>query len=336
MRLIVTGGAGFIGSAACRHFVTRHHDVCNVDKLTYAANPDNLRDISKLPNYRFEQADICDKERMREIVFDHRPDAILHLAAESHVDRSISDASPFIETNVVGTVSLLEIALEYWISIDRAPSFRFHHISTDEVYGDLPLDGGHFTELTPYNPSSPYSASKASSDFMVSSWYRTYGLPVLISNCSNNYGPNQNPEKLIPHTLTKALADKPLPVYGTGSNVRDWLHVEDHVAALALLLAKGRPGERYNIGGRDEWRNIDVVRLICQLLDERRPRPDGKSYAEQITFVTDRPGHDLRYAIDAAKMESELGWRPAHDFQTGLRGTVDWYLNNEWWWSPQG
>lgn len=336
MRLIVTGGAGFIGSAACRYFVTGHHDVCNVDKLTYAANPDNLRDISNLPNYRFEQADICDKERMREIIFDHRPDAILHLAAESHVDRSINDASPFIETNVVGTVSLLEIALEYWISIDRAPSFRFHHISTDEVYGDLPLDGGHFTELTPYNPSSPYSASKASSDFMVSSWYRTYGLPVLISNCSNNYGPSQNPEKLIPHTLTKALADKPLPVYGTGSNVRDWLHVEDHVAALALLLAKGRPGERYNIGGRNEWRNIDVVRLICQLLDERRPRPDGKSYAEQITFVTDRPGHDLRYAIDAAKMESELGWRPAYDFQTGLRGTVDWYLNNEWWWSPQG
>lgn len=336
MRLIVTGGAGFIGSAACRYFVTGHHDVCNVDKLTYAANPDNLRDISNLPNYRFEQADICDKERMREIIFDHRPDAILHLAAESHVDRSINDASPFIETNVVGTVSLLEIALEYWISIDRAPSFRFHHISTDEVYGDLPLDGGHFTELTPYNPSSPYSASKASSDFMVSSWYRTYGLPVLISNCSNNYGPSQNPEKLIPHTLTKALADKPLPVYGTGSNVRDWLHVEDHVAALALLLAKGRPGERYNIGGRNEWRNIDVVRLICQLLDERRPRPDGKSYAEQITFVTDRPGHDLRYAIDAAKVESELGWRPAYDFQTGLRGTVDWYLNNEWWWSPQG
>lgn len=336
MRLIVTGGAGFIGSAACRYFVTRHHEVCNVDKLTYAANPDNLRDISNLPNYRFEQADICDKERMREIVFDHRPDAILHLAAESHVDRSINDASPFIETNVVGTVSLLEIALEYWISIGRAPSFRFHHISTDEVYGDLPLDGGHFTELTPYNPSSPYSASKASSDFMVSSWYRTYGLPVLISNCSNNYGPSQNPEKLIPHTLTKALADKPLPVYGTGSNVRDWLHVEDHVAALALLLAKGRPGERYNIGGRNEWRNIDVVRLICQLLDERRPRSDGKSYAEQIAFVTDRPGHDLRYAIDAAKMESEFGWRPAHDFQTGLRVTVDWYLNNEWWWSPQG
>lgn len=332
MRLIVTGGAGFIGSAVCRYFVATHHEVCNVDKLTYAANPGNLRDIVNRPNYRFQQADICDKERIRRIIFDYRPDAILHLAAESHVDRSIDDASPFIETNVVGTVSLLEVALDYWISIDRTPGFRFHHISTDEVYGDLPFDGGYFTELTPYNPSSPYSASKASSDFMVSSWFRTYGLPVLISNCSNNYGPCQNPEKLIPHMLTKALAGEPLPVYGTGSNVRDWLHVEDHVAALALLLAKGRPGERYNIGGCNEWRNIDVVRLICQLLDEKRPRSDGKNYAEQITFVLDRPGHDLRYAIDATKMENEFGWFPAHDFQIGLSQTIDWYLNNEWWW----
>lgn len=335
MRLIVTGGAGFIGSAVCRYFAGKNHEVCNVDKLTYAANPDNLLEISNLSNYRFEHADICDKERIRRIIFDYRPDAILHLAAESHVDRSIDDASPFIETNVVGTVSLLEVALEYWISIDRAPGFRFHHVSTDEVYGDLPFDDGHFTERTPYNPSSPYSASKASSDFMVSSWFRTYGLPVLISNCSNNYGPCQNPEKLIPHMLTKALAGEPLPVYGAGSNIRDWLHVEDHVAALALLLAKGRPGERYNIGGRNEWRNIDVVRLICQFLDEKRPRFDGKSYAEQITFVIDRPGHDLRYAIDTTKMENEFGWFPAHDFHRGLGQTIDWYLNNEWWWGSQ-
>lgn len=335
MRLIVTGGAGFIGSAVCRYFVAKHHEICNVDKLTYAANPDNLRDIVNLPTYRFQQADICDKERIRRIIFDYQPDAILHLAAESHVDRSIDDASPFIETNVVGTVSLLEVALEYWISIGRAPSFRFHHVSTDEVYGDLPLDGGYFTELTPYNPSSPYSASKAASDFMVSSWFRTYGLPVLISNCSNNYGSHQNPEKLIPHMLTSALAGKPLPVYGTGSNVRDWLHVEDHVSALALLLAKGCPGQRYNIGGRNEWRNIDVVRLICLLLDEKRPRSDGRSYAEQITFVIDRPGHDLRYAIDATKMENEFGWLPARGFHDGLGQTIDWYLNNEWWWSSQ-
>ncbi|MBN9244835.1 MAG: dTDP-glucose 4,6-dehydratase [Mesorhizobium sp.] len=333
MRLVITGGAGFIGSAACRRFVAEGHEVLNIDKLTYAANIRSLDSIKDRPNYAFEQTDICDKQRIREVVFGFRPDAILHLAAESHVDRSIADPSAFIQTNVVGTVGLLEVALDYWRAIDCDPSFRFHHVSTDEVYGDLPLDGGYFTEATAYRPSSPYSASKAASDFMVSSWFRTYGLPVIISNCSNNYGAFQNPEKLIPHMLVKALAGKPLPVYGTGSNVRDWLHVEDHVDALALLLARGRPGERYNVGGNNEWRNLDVVRSICRLLDESRPRPEGTSYAEQISFVTDRLGHDLRYAIDATKIQSEFNWTPSRSFDAGLRETVDWYLGNEWWWN---
>ncbi|MGN6536567.1 MAG: dTDP-glucose 4,6-dehydratase [Mesorhizobium sp.] len=333
MRLVVTGGAGFIGSAACRRFVAEGHEVLNIDKLTYAANLRSLDSIKGRPNYTFEQTDICNKQRIRDVVFRFRPDAILHLAAESHVDRSIADPSAFIQTNVVGTVSLLEVALDYWRTIDCNPTFRFHHVSTDEVYGDLPLDGGYFTEITPYRPSSPYSASKAASDFMVSSWFRTYGLPVIISNCSNNYGAFQNPEKLIPHMLVKALAGEPLPVYGTGSNVRDWLHVEDHVDALALLLKKGNPGERYNVGGNNEWRNLDVVRSICRLLDESRPRSNGKSYAEQISFVTDRLGHDLRYAIDATKIQTEFNWTPSRSFDAGLQETVDWYLGNEWWWN---
>jgi dTDP-glucose 4,6-dehydratase len=335
MRLVITGGAGFIGSAACRRFVAEGHDVLNIDKLTYAANLRSLDSVKDRPNYTFEQTDICNKQRIRDVIFRFRPDAILHLAAESHVDRSIADPSTFIQTNVVGTVSLLEVALDYWRAIDCDPAFRFHHVSTDEVYGDLPLDGGYFTETTPYHPSSPYSASKAASDFMVSSWFRTYGLPVIISNCSNNYGAFQNPEKLIPHMLVKALAGAPLPVYGTGSNVRDWLHVEDHVDALALLLEKGRPGERYNVGGNNEWRNLDVVRSICRLLDESRPQPGGKSYAEQISFVTDRLGHDLRYAIDASKIQSEFSWTPSRSFDAGLRETVDWYLANEWWWNDR-
>ncbi|MGB3539502.1 MAG: dTDP-glucose 4,6-dehydratase [Mesorhizobium sp.] len=334
-RLVITGGAGFIGSAACRYFVTEGHEVLNIDKLTYAANLKNLASIENRPNYTFERVDICDKQHVRKLVFGFRPTAILHLAAESHVDRSITDPSAFIQTNVVGTVNLLEVALDYWRSIDCDPAFRFHHVSTDEVYGDLPLEGGHFTEITPYNPSSPYSASKAASDFMVSSWFRTYRLPVIISNCSNNYGAFQNPEKLIPHMLVKALAGEPLPVYGTGRNVRDWLHVEDHVAALALLLERGRPGERYNIGGNNEWCNLDVVRLICQILDESRPRPNGKSHAEQISFVTDRLGHDLRYAIDATKIQTEFNWTPSRSFTAGLRETIDWYMVNEWWWTGE-
>jgi dTDP-glucose 4,6-dehydratase len=333
MRLVITGGAGFIGSAACRRFVAEGHEVLNIDKLTYAANLRSLDSIKDRLNYTFEQADICNKQRIRDVVFQFQPDAVLHLAAESHVDRSIADPSAFIQTNVVGTVSLLEVALDYWRALGCDPAFRFHHVSTDEVYGDLPLEGGYFTETTPYHPSSPYSASKAASDFMVTSWFRTYGLPVIISNCSNNYGAFQNPEKLIPHMLVKALTGAPLPVYGTGSNVRDWLHVEDHVDALALLLDKGRPGERYNVGGNNEWRNLDVVHSVCSLLDESRPRPDGKSYSEQISFVTDRLGHDLRYAIDASKIQSEFNWTPSRSFDAGLRETVDWYLANEWWWN---
>jgi dTDP-glucose 4,6-dehydratase len=336
MRLVVTGGAGFIGSAACRHFVIKGHEVLNIDKLTYAANLKNLSLIENQPNYYFEQADICDKQHIRDAIFGFRPDVILHLAAESHVDRSILDPSVFVQTNVVGTVNLLEVALDYWRSVDNSPAFRFVHVSTDEVYGDLPLDGGRFTEVTPYNPSSPYSASKASSDFLASSWFRTYQLPVIISNCSNNYGAFQNPEKLIPHMIIQALRGNALPVYGTGRNVRDWLLVDDHVSALAYLLENGRPGERYNIGGNSEWQNIDVVRSICQMLDEKKPRADGVSYAEQISLVTDRLGHDLRYAVDATKIQIELGWVASRNFAVGLRETVDWYLMNEWWWSEVG
>ncbi len=332
MRLLVTGGAGFIGSAVVRHFVAQGHEVATIDKLTYAANMANLDPVAGAPNHSFHQVDICDRPALHAVVTGFAPDAIMHLAAESHVDRSIENPLAFIDTNVVGTVNLLQVALADWEARGRPESFRFHHISTDEVYGDLDFDDTRFTETTPYAPSSPYSASKASSDFMVAAWHRTFGLPVVISNCSNNYGPYQHPEKLIPHMILSALAGRTLPVYGTGRNVRDWLHVEDHVTALERVLTRGRLGERYNIGGDAEWANIDVVRLICELLDARRPRADGASYASQIAFVTDRKGHDLRYAIDPAKVRAELDWRPAHDFRSGLADTVDWYLANPAWW----
>lgn len=330
-RLIVTGGAGFIGSAVCRRFVEAGHVVCNVDKLTYAANTNNLRGIEHMPNYRFERVDICNRTRMLQIFDQFKPDAVLHLAAESHVDRSIADTDVFIQTNVVGTVNLLNATLEHWQSQGSKPDFRFLHVSTDEVYGDLENDGSLFRESTPYNPSSPYSASKAASDFMVSSWHRTYGLPVLITNCSNNYGPFQNIEKLIPHMITRALRQETLPVYGKGTNIRDWLHVDDHVAALDLILRNGRPGERYNVGGGNERNNLSVVERICEQLDQLKPM-SGKSYRNLVTFVTDRPGHDLRYAIDASRLTSELGWSPQHNFETGLTQTVNWYLENQWWW----
>lgn len=331
-RVLVTGGAGFIGSAVCRKFVSKGHIVCNVDKLTYAANLKSLHEINSAPNYQFVHADICDQKRMFDTIAAFQPDVLLHLAAESHVDRSISDASAFIQTNIVGTVSLLEAALEYWRQREHTRPFIFHHVSTDEVYGELPFDHGKFSETTAYDPFSPYSASKAASDFLALSWFRTHGLPVVVSNCTNNYGPFQNSEKLIPRMIINALSGEPLPVYGEGRNVRDWLHVEDHVAALERVMEQGAAGERYNIGGRNERRNIDVVKHICEELDKRVPRRDGHSYSEQISYVADRPGHDLRYAIDPQKVESELGWRPSFDFEEGLAATVDWYVSNQWWW----
>ena len=333
MRLLITGGAGFIGSAACRYFIHKGYEICNVDKLTYAANINNLYTIQNHTRYHFVQEDICNARRIRDIVFSFKPSAILHLAAESHVDRSILDSSAFLQANVIGTTVLLNVAVEYRKSSDCPEEFRFHHVSTDEVYGDLAFGEGAFLETTPYNPSSPYSASKAASDFMVSSWHRTYGLPVVISNCSNNYGPFQNPEKLIPLTIVNALQGKSLPVYGDGLNVRDWLYVDDHIEALDKIMTHGSLGGRYNIGGCNEWRNIDVVQLICSILDKKQPRSDGKSYAEQVRFVSDRLGHDRRYAIDASKLKRELAWMPRHDFETGLKKTVEWYLENSWWWT---
>jgi len=335
-RVLVTGGAGFIGSAVVRRLVGRGYEVTNVDKLTYAGNLDSLRDVEGLPNYCFVQADICDQQAIRDLLSERQIDAVMHLAAESHVDRSIDGPAAFVETNIVGTFRLLDAALQHWRNLDdegRAV-FRFHHVSTDEVFGDLPFDGGVFTEQTPYAPSSPYSASKASSDHFVRAWHSTYDLPVVLSNCSNNYGPYHFPEKLIPLAILNALEVKPLPVYGRGENVRDWLHVDDHAEALELVLTRGKPGESYNVGGRAERSNLQVVETICDLLDRRLPLPDGRSRRSLIEFVTDRPGHDLRYAIDPAKIERELGWRAAHDFETGLAETVDWFLANEWWWRP--
>jgi dTDP-glucose 4,6-dehydratase len=335
-RVLITGGAGFIGSAVVRRLIDRGYQVTNVDKLTYAGNLDSLRAVDGLPNYRFVHADICDQSVIAGVLADDRIDAIMHLAAESHVDRSIDGPATFVETNIVGTFRMLDAALTHWQSLDdegRA-AFRFHHVSTDEVFGDLPFNGGYFTEETPYAPSSPYSASKASSDHLVRAWHATYGLPVVLSNCSNNYGPYHFPEKLIPLTILNALEGKPLPVYGRGENVRDWLHVEDHAEALELVLTRGRIGESYNVGGRAELSNLHVVEAICDLVDQRRPLPDGSSRRGLIEFVTDRPGHDLRYAIDPAKIEAELGWRAAHDFDAGLAETIDWYLANEWWWRP--
>ncbi len=337
MNILVTGGAGFIGSAVCRNLCARSgYRIVNVDKLTYAGNLDSLRQIEDHPNYSFVQADICDGEMIAGILREHEIDIVIHLAAESHVDRSIDGPAAFIETNIVGTFRLLSASLAYWqgLSAERKARFRFHHVSTDEVFGDLPFDRGVFTEETPYAPSSPYSASKASSDHLVRAWHETYGLPVVISNCSNNYGPFHFPEKLIPLAILNALHGKPIPVYGTGANIRDWLYVDDHARALELVATNGLPGESYNVGGSAERSNLEVVQTICDLLDRMRPRPNGASHRDLITFVADRPGHDRRYAIDASKIGRDLGWRPAESFESGLSRTVRWYLDNEWWWRP--
>lgn len=333
MKILVTGGAGFIGSAVVRHIIQdTTHSVVNLDKLTYAGNLESVACVSTSPRYRFEHADIVDQAALERIFAAHQPDCVMHLAAESHVDRSIASAGDFIQTNIVGTWQLLEVSRRYWMGLDseRKVAFRFHHISTDEVYGDLEGTDDLFTETTPYAPSSPYSASKASSDHLVRAWQRTYGLPALITNCSNNYGPYQFPEKLIPLTITHALAGKSLPVYGKGEQIRDWLYVEDHARALLTVLTRGQIGSTYNIGGHNEVRNIDVVRTLCDLLQQLRPS-QGKAYQDLITFVTDRPGHDFRYAIDARKIQRELGWQPEETFATGLKKTVEWYLGNGSW-----
>lgn len=336
MRILVTGGAGFIGSALIRHLIQNTgHQVLNLDKLTYAGNLESLAPVDDNPRYRFVQADIADSPVVAQTLAEFQPDAIMHLAAESHVDRSIDGPAAFIQTNIVGTYSLLESTRTYWLglSAERKAAFRFHHISTDEVYGDLHGVDDLFTETTPYAPSSPYSASKAASDHLVRAWQRTYGLPVLISNCSNNYGPYHFPEKLIPLMILNALAGKPLPVYGNGQQVRDWLYVEDHARALLKVVSEGQVGETYNIGGHNEQKNLDVVRAICALLEELAPhKPAGIArYQDLITYVQDRPGHDLRYAIDAGKIERELGWIPQETFASGLRKTVQWYLDNLDW-----
>jgi dTDP-glucose 4,6-dehydratase len=332
LRVIVTGGAGFIGSALVRHLVLeKGYDVLTIDALTYAGCEASLRPVERCDKHRFLRANICNRAAMDVAIADFRPDRIMHLAAESHVDRSITGAADFIQTNVVGTFTLLEAARGYWnaLEADAKAAFRFLHVSTDEVYGSL-RDEGLFEETTPYDPSSPYSASKAASDHLAKAWERTYGMPIVVSNCSNNYGPYHFPEKLIPLTILNALAGKPLPVYGKGENVRDWLYVDDHARALDIIAEKGRPGETYNVGGRNERRNIDVVRRICSVLDELVP---GDTPRENlIEFVTDRPGHDARYAIDATKLEDELGWRAAETFDTGIEKTVRWYLENDWWW----
>lgn len=333
MKAIVTGGAGFIGSAVCRNLVGQGIDIVNVDKLTYASNLDSVATIADRPNYTFVKADICDREAIAEVFRRHEPDAVIHLAAESHVDRSITGSAAFIDTNVVGTFTLLEAARAYWDRLpgDRRGHFRFLHVSTDEVYGSLG-EIGLFEETTPYDPSSPYSASKAASDHLVTAWHRTYGFPGLISNCSNNYGPYQFPEKLIPLMILNALEMKPLPLYGDGQNRRDWLFVDDHVAALWTVLLNGRLGEKYNVGGRNERSNLDVVERVCDLVSDAVG--DGANRRDLVTFVTDRPGHDRRYAIDATKLESELGWKASETFETGLAKTVRWYLANQDWWRP--
>jgi dTDP-glucose 4,6-dehydratase len=334
MRILVTGGAGFIGSAVCRHLVADlGHEVLNVDALTYAGNLASLTSIQNHAGYRFAKADIRDRARIDALFAEFNPEGVMHLAAESHVDRSINSSGDFVETNITGTFVMLEAARFYWSGLkgEARDAFRFLHVSTDEVYGSLG-DEGLFEETTPYDPSSPYSASKAAADHLASAWTRTYGLPVVISNCSNNYGPFHFPEKLIPLVILNAMHGKPLPVYGDGRNIRDWLYVEDHAKALHLILTRGRIGEKYNVGGRNERRNIEVVRTICAILDELRPA--GAPHDRLITFVTDRPGHDARYAIDATKLETELGWRAEETFDTGIARTVRWYLDNEWWWRP--
>ncbi|MFL1802855.1 dTDP-glucose 4,6-dehydratase [Plesiomonas shigelloides] len=335
--ILVTGGAGFIGSAVVRHIIQdTPYQVVNLDKLTYAGNLESLNSVSDSPRYQFEQADICDRSAMERIFAQYRPDVVMHLAAESHVDRSIDGPAAFIETNIIGTYTLLEAARNYWNALEpqAKAAFRFHHISTDEVYGDLEGPDSLFTETTPYAPSSPYSASKASSDHLVRAWRRTYGLPTLITNCSNNYGPFHFPEKLIPLMILNALAGKPLPVYGKGEQIRDWLYVEDHARALVKVATEGAVGETYNIGGHNERKNIDVVHTLCDLLEELVPnKPAGVAYyRDLITYVADRPGHDLRYAIDASKIAHDLGWVPQETFESGIRKTVIWYLENETWW----
>ena len=335
MKILITGGAGFIGSAVVKLALERGHEVLNVDCLTYAANLESLKTIANDANYRFLKADICDSEAMTTALSEFRPDAIMHLAAESHVDRSIDGPGTFIQTNVIGTFTLLQAARQYWEALSGAErdSFRFHHISTDEVYGDLEVDDPEFTETTPYDPSSPYSASKASSDHLVRAWARTYGLPTLITNCSNNYGPFQFPEKLIPVVILKALHGDNIPVYGKGENIRDWLYVDDHADALLTVLDKGKIGETYNIGGNNERTNIELVQTICSLMSKHLPDVD-LDFSTLITFVKDRPGHDNRYAINASKIENELNWTPSISFDTGFDKTIAWYLENEWWWRP--
>jgi dTDP-glucose 4,6-dehydratase len=334
MRIVVTGGAGFIGSAVVRHLVLdKGYEVLNIDKLTYAGTETSLQAVGNQAGYRFLKADICDRAAIAEALESFRPNRIMHLAAESHVDRSITGAKDFVDTNIMGTFNMLECARHYWADLsgeDKA-GFRFLHVSTDEVYGSLG-DEGLFTEETPYDPSSPYSASKAASDHLAKAWMRTYGLPVVVSNCSNNYGPYHFPEKLIPLMILNAMEGKPLPVYGSGANIRDWLYVEDHARALDVIAERGRIGETYNVGGRNERRNLDVVTRICDILDTLRP--ENAPHSKLITYVADRPGHDARYAIDATKLEDELGWRAQENFETGIDKTVRWYLDNEWWWAP--
>ncbi len=332
MKLLVTGGAGFIGSAVVRLAVSRGHEVVNLDALTYAACLDNVAEVAESPLYAFELADIRDRSALDRVFERHAPDAVMHLAAESHVDRSIDGPRDFIETNITGTYNMLEAARKYWDGAGRRGGFRFHHISTDEVFGSLPADPAvQFTEDTPYDPRSPYSASKASSDHLVRAWHETYGLPVVLTNCSNNYGPYHFPEKLIPVIILNALAGRPLPIYGDGSNIRDWLYVEDHADALLLVVQQGAVGRSYNIGGENERTNLELVRTLCGILDAKRPKARGR-YADQIIFVTDRPGHDARYAIDPTRIREELGWRPSVTVEEGLERTVQWYLDNEAWW----
>ncbi|TNC06616.1 dTDP-glucose 4,6-dehydratase [Paracoccus marcusii] len=331
MKILITGGAGFIGSAVVRLAIARGHHVVNLDALTYAANLENVAEAARSDRYAFEQADIRDRAAQDRILAQHRPDAIMHLAAESHVDRSIDGPAAFVETNVIGTFNMLEAARAYWTAQGRPDSFRFHHISTDEVFGSLG-ETGQFTETTPYDPRSPYSASKAGSDHLVRAWAETYGLPVVLTNCSNNYGPYHFPEKLVPVVILKALSGQPIPVYGDGGNIRDWLYVEDHADALLLVLEKGQLNRSYNIGGENEATNIDLVRTICAHMDKLHPT--GAPHADLITFVTDRPGHDRRYAIDPTRIRTELGWRPSVTVEEGLRRTVEWYLANRDWWQP--
>lgn len=332
MKILVTGGAGFIGSAVVRLAIARGHEVVNLDTLTYAACLDNVASVADASGYRFEQIDIRDRAALDAVFIRHKPDAVMHLAAHSHVDRSIDGPADFIDTNISGTFTLLEATRSYWDAAGRPDTFRFHHVSTDEVFGSLGATG-QFTEDTAYDPRSPYAASKAASDHLVRAWHATYGLPVILSNCSNNYGPYQFPEKLIPVVILNALAGKDLPIYGNGSNVRDWLYVEDHADALLTVLERGQIGRSYNIGGEAESSNLDLVHMLCEILDEKRPKPSG-SYADQIAFVADRPGHDARYAIDPSRVRDELSWRPTVGLREGLARTIDWYCDNAAWWQP--